>query len=145
MADGLFKRRALEPDFDGERELAMAMAIFRAVFAGALLALTGQAANAAAPVFPRARHDPRPLAIGAAALAASRSRLPRARAGEPRRPPARRARSPLPAVSVGQADAARMVDRLVVTGTLVAREEVLVAPEIDGLRVVELLADEGDR
>lgn len=34
VADGLFKRRALEPDFDGERELAMAMGIFRAVFSG---------------------------------------------------------------------------------------------------------------
>lgn len=34
VADGLFKRRALEPDFDGERELAMAMNIFRAVFSG---------------------------------------------------------------------------------------------------------------
>ena len=34
IADGLFKRRALEPDFDGERELAMAMNIFRAVFSG---------------------------------------------------------------------------------------------------------------
>ncbi|WP_293859521.1 TetR/AcrR family transcriptional regulator [uncultured Alsobacter sp.] len=34
IADGLVKRRALEPGFDGERELAMAMTIFRAVFAG---------------------------------------------------------------------------------------------------------------
>jgi TetR/AcrR family transcriptional regulator, repressor for uid operon len=34
MADGLFKRRALEPGFDGERELAIAMSLFRAVFAG---------------------------------------------------------------------------------------------------------------
>ncbi|WP_406856287.1 TetR/AcrR family transcriptional regulator [Alsobacter sp. KACC 23698] len=34
MADGLFKRRALDPEFDGERELANAMAVFRAVFTG---------------------------------------------------------------------------------------------------------------
>ncbi|GGH09298.1 hypothetical protein GCM10007036_05270 [Alsobacter metallidurans] len=34
MADGLFKRRALEPGFDGEQELANAMAVFRAVFTG---------------------------------------------------------------------------------------------------------------
>ena len=33
-ADGLVKRRALEPDFDGARELAMTMSIFRALFAG---------------------------------------------------------------------------------------------------------------
>jgi TetR/AcrR family transcriptional repressor of uid operon len=36
LADGLMKRRALEADFDGERELAMAMAVFRAVFSGAV-------------------------------------------------------------------------------------------------------------
>ena len=30
------------------------------------------------------------------------------------------------------------------TGSLVAREEIIVAPEIDGLRVMELKADEGD-
>jgi AcrR family transcriptional regulator len=33
-ADGLVKRRALDPDFDGERELAMTMSVFRALFAG---------------------------------------------------------------------------------------------------------------
>jgi HlyD family secretion protein len=31
-----------------------------------------------------------------------------------------------------------------VTGTLVARDEVLVGPEIEGLRIVEILADEGE-
>jgi TetR/AcrR family transcriptional repressor of uid operon len=36
VGDGLMKRRALEADFDGERELAMAMAMFRALFAGAI-------------------------------------------------------------------------------------------------------------
>jgi AcrR family transcriptional regulator len=34
IADGLFKRRAVEPDFDGEHELATAFALFRAIFAG---------------------------------------------------------------------------------------------------------------
>jgi AcrR family transcriptional regulator len=34
IADGLFKRRALEPDFDGEHELATALILFRAIFAG---------------------------------------------------------------------------------------------------------------
>ena len=38
-----------------------------------------------------------------------------------------------------------MVDSAVVNGTLVAREEILVGPEIEGLRVTEVLADEGDR
>ncbi|MEJ1937012.1 hypothetical protein WDZ92_43020, partial [Nostoc sp. NIES-2111] len=49
-ADGFCKRRAMEPDFDGEAELARGAAMFRAAFAGALLPFTGQAANAAAAV-----------------------------------------------------------------------------------------------
>ena len=35
--------------------------------------------------------------------------------------------------------------RFMVTGSLVAREEILVAPEVEGLRVLELKVDEGDR
>lgn len=34
VADGLFKRRALDPAFDGEHELRVAMAMFSALFAG---------------------------------------------------------------------------------------------------------------
>jgi AcrR family transcriptional regulator len=49
MADGFCKRRALEPDFDGAAELARGAAMFRAVFAGALLPFTGQAPDATAP------------------------------------------------------------------------------------------------
>ena len=55
------------------------------------------------------------------------------------RPPA------APAVAVVPAASAELVDAVVVTGTLVARDEVLVGPEIEGLRLVELLAEEGDR
>lgn len=45
IADGLFKRRALEPDFDGERELAIAMNIFRAVFSGLIPTATSHASS----------------------------------------------------------------------------------------------------
>ena len=37
-----------------------------------------------------------------------------------------------------------VAEKVVVTGTLVPREEVLVAPEIDGLSVSEILVEEGD-
>jgi RND family efflux transporter MFP subunit len=37
------------------------------------------------------------------------------------------------------------VETAVVSGSLIPREEILVSPEIEGLRVLELLADEGDR
>lgn len=50
-----------------------------------------------------------------------------------------------PAVSVVAAVERELVARLVVTGTLAARDEVMVGPEIEGSRVVELLAEEGDR
>lgn len=48
-------------------------------------------------------------------------------------------------VTVVQATEADLVDTVLVNGTLVAREEILVGPEVEGLRVVEVLADEGDR
>jgi HlyD family secretion protein len=50
-----------------------------------------------------------------------------------------------PAVTVSKTAIANFNETVVITGTLVAREEMLVAPEIEGLRVVELAADEGDR
>jgi RND family efflux transporter MFP subunit len=51
-----------------------------------------------------------------------------------------------PPMAVGTVVATRseIVDTVLVDGTLVAREEVLVGPQIDGLRIVEILADEGD-
>lgn len=49
------------------------------------------------------------------------------------------------AVTVATAQLDDFVDRVLVTGSLVAREEILVGPEVEGLRVVEVLADEGDR
>ncbi|MCK0197862.1 efflux RND transporter periplasmic adaptor subunit [Ancylobacter sp. 6x-1] len=49
------------------------------------------------------------------------------------------------AVTVVAAASRTVVERLPVTGTLVPREEIQVGPEIDGYRVVEILAEEGDR
>jgi HlyD family secretion protein len=49
-----------------------------------------------------------------------------------------------PAITVTEARRLTFVDNVLVTGSLVPREEVLVGPEIDGYRIVELLAEEGD-
>jgi len=49
-----------------------------------------------------------------------------------------------PRVTVAEVRSGALVDRVTVTGTLVARDEILVGPEIDGFRIVELLAEEGD-
>ncbi len=50
-----------------------------------------------------------------------------------------------PAVTVVPAAKREFVDRLFVSGTLVAREEAQVAARIDGLAIVEVDAEDGDR
>jgi HlyD family secretion protein len=50
----------------------------------------------------------------------------------------------VPRVTVAKARQWELVETAVVTGTVVARDEVLVGPEIDGLRIVEILVDEGE-
>ena len=51
---------------------------------------------------------------------------------------------PPPAVTVVAAAPRAFTDRLFVSGTLVAREEAMVAAQIDGLTIVELDAEDGD-
>lgn len=48
-----------------------------------------------------------------------------------------------PTVTVSKITMANFVETAVVSGSLIPREEILVAPEIEGLRVLELFADEG--
>ncbi|MCB8822222.1 efflux RND transporter periplasmic adaptor subunit [Microvirga rosea] len=53
--------------------------------------------------------------------------------------------APPPSVSVTRAETKELVERAVVTGTLIPREEIFVSPELEGLRITEVLADEGDK
>ena len=48
-----------------------------------------------------------------------------------------------PAISVTKLKQSEFVETALVTGSLIAREEILVSPEIEGFRVLELFADEG--
>lgn len=50
---------------------------------------------------------------------------------------------PAPAVSVVRVSVADFGETVLVTGTVVPREEIQVAPEVEGLRIVEVLVDEG--
>jgi HlyD family secretion protein len=50
-----------------------------------------------------------------------------------------------PLISVVKARQAEFRETVLVSGSLVAREEILVAPEVEGLRVVELFTDEGSK
>lgn len=49
-----------------------------------------------------------------------------------------------PSVTVTNAKVSEIVQSVVVSGSMIARDEVLVSPEVDGLVVTELLAEEGD-
>lgn len=58
--------------------------------------------------------------------------------------PAQNDAAPLaPAVSVTPAEKREIVARAIVTGTLVPREEILVAAEVEGLRITDVLVEEG--
>ena len=59
--------------------------------------------------------------------------------------PSRAADAVLPAVTVSMAAAGTLAETVLVTGTLAAREEVLVSPQIDGLAITEIDAEEGDK
>ena len=50
-----------------------------------------------------------------------------------------------PTVSVVAAGTGEVIEQIIVSGTLVPREELQVTTEIEGLGVAEILADEGDR
>ena len=50
-----------------------------------------------------------------------------------------------PTVTATLAREREFVERLFVSGTLVARDEAMVGAQIDGLRIVEVLAEDGDR
>lgn len=52
--------------------------------------------------------------------------------------------APPPAVSVIAARAGEIIESVSVTGTLAAREEILVNPQIDQQAITEILVDEGD-
>jgi HlyD family secretion protein len=49
-----------------------------------------------------------------------------------------------PSVSVAAVAAMPFTETILVTGSLIAREEVLVAPQIEGYRIREILAEQGD-
>lgn len=56
-----------------------------------------------------------------------------------------RADPPAPAVTIAPARTAEVVEAVAVTGTLTARGDIFAGPEIEGLRIVEILVEEGDR
>ncbi len=110
------------------RRAFVSLGAFVAVTAAAVLAVG--AVQPCAPVVEQARALGLP--VGAPDCPAP------AAAAEPSAPPP-------PAVTVAPAARREFVERLFVSGTLVPREEADVAARIDGLTIVELDAEDGDR
>ena len=81
--------------------------------------------------------------FAALALCLALAPVPSLAAGETKSDAPHADRAPL--VTTTTATRGEMVETVQVTGTLVAREEIVVAPQIEGLRIVEILAEEGDR
>lgn len=83
-------------------------------------------------------------AIAIAALAGAYGLLSERRSAAQREAAAQAAKPvAAPTVTVTRVETADFVETASVTGSLIAREEILVAPEIEGFRVLELYADEG--
>src|SRR6516162_7372372 len=78
------------------------------------------------------------------AAAAGGAVMLKQRSAAPVSEPVKYAKPLPPAVTVSPARERTFVDRLFVSGSLVARNEALVGAQIDGLRVIELLAEDGD-
>jgi RND family efflux transporter MFP subunit len=108
------------------RTLVIVVTAAAAAFAGVW------AASAVAPcALPSALMDK--IAPGKSAACSTPAAIDQPRAVEP------------PAVTVVPAVKREFVDRLFVSGTLVAREEAQVAARVDGLTIVEVDAEDGDR
>ncbi|MBS7742788.1 MULTISPECIES: efflux RND transporter periplasmic adaptor subunit [unclassified Chelatococcus] len=53
--------------------------------------------------------------------------------------------APGPSVTVVEATVSEIVESVIVSGTMVARDEVLVMPEVDGLAIVDVFGEAGDQ
>ncbi len=124
----------------------MTRMIRRVLFLFLLVAAAGVAADLFVPASrPALRAALEPVGLGAAAdrLAKLAPEHPTDRAGTPGE--VKQAAAPLPpAITVIKAAARPFRDQLFVSGTLVAREEAMVGPQIDGLRITDVLAEDGD-
>lgn len=87
----------------------------------------------------------RTLPLSAALLAAGSLALPALGWSATSAAPVERSDNAPPAVTVAAADTRELVETAPVTGTLVPRDEVLVFAETEGLRVTEVLVEEGDK
>lgn len=141
IGDGLCLQRAMNQDFDAAVVMPIVMELL-----SSLLQPTEERAKYAMKSSDASMGSSMKTKTGAAILAVL---LAMGVAGRPLMaqaadaPPA--AAAQVPAVSVAATAKTPFTESVLVTGSLTARLEVLISPQIEGYRITELLVDEGDR
>jgi HlyD family secretion protein len=143
IGDGMCWQRAMNSDFDACAVMPVVMGLL-----SSLLQPTVERAAPEAQSDKAAKGAAMTMKTGAAiiaALLAAGTVVPsyQAQAAETTPPGAAAAQGP--AVSVTVAVKTAFTESVLVTGSLIPRLEVLISPQIEGYRIIELLVDEGDR
>jgi HlyD family secretion protein len=143
VGDGLFWHRALNPEFDTRAVLPALMTMIETLI-NPVNASSSPAAKAA-PSGKKTMKKTKLLPLLAVLMAGSGiAALPAVTSCHAEAVAAAQV-SQAPSVSVTAARRTTLTETILVTGSLVAREEVLVTPQIDGLRLMEVHAEQGDR
>ncbi len=141
VGDGLFWHRALNPEFDTRAVLPALMTMIETLINP--VTASAQLPAIAAPSGKKTMKKTRLLPLLAAIMAGSGIAALAAPAHAEAVAVAQVSQAP--SVSVTGARRATLTETILVTGSLVAREEVLVTPQIDGLRLMEVHGEQGDR
>jgi HlyD family secretion protein len=142
IGDGICWQRAMNPDFDASAVMPVIMGLLSTLIQPAEDRPEAEKrANARAAGWTGKMKAG--AAILAVLLAAGAMTAPLGARAADAPPPA--AATEGPAVSVVAVAKDAFVQNVLVTGSLIARLEVLVSPQIDGYRITELLVDEGER
>jgi HlyD family secretion protein len=144
LGDGLFLKRAADPHFDPRPIIPVMMTMISALLRprrAPSKAVSGRKKSLAP-----GRTKKRRIALWMGLLLAIGLQVTASFAGDDaardKAAVARKAKPP--AITVAEAARITFVDNVLVTGSLVPREEVFAGPEIDGYRITGLLTEEGD-
>lgn len=139
MGDGLFWNRALYPDFDPQALVPAMMTMIETL----INPLKAQAPAKPALARKKATKKSKAMALLAAVIggAAAASMATPCRA----EPVAAEQISQAPLVGVAEVRRTTLTETIMVTGSLAAREEVLVTPQVDGLQIMAILSEQGDQ
>ncbi len=139
VGDGLFWNRALYPDFDPQTLVPAMMTMVESL----INPVKAETPAKAAPARKKTMKKSKTMALLAALIGgtAAAGMVAGCRA----EPVAAEQISQAPLVGVAEARRTTLTETIMVTGSLAAREEVLVTPQVDGLQITEILAEQGDQ